>query len=57
MSSLTDAIQTKAHLEIAKIEDAAVKEWLTVKAKSFSGKTLVITAGIAFVVGLLVHLV
>jgi hypothetical protein len=53
--SLT-TIEAQAHAEIAKIQDAAVKEWLTVKAKSFSGKTLVITAAVAFVLGLLVHL-
>ena len=56
MSTLTDAIKAKAQAEIAKIEDAAVKEWLIVKSKSFSGKTLLIVAASAFALGLLIHL-
>ncbi len=56
MSSLTDSIKAKAQAEIAKIEDAAVKEYLTLKAKSFSGKVLLITAAASFALGLLVHL-
>lgn len=55
MSNLTD-IEAKAHAAIAKIEDASVKEWLAVKAKSFSGKTVLIVVAVAFVAGLLVHL-
>ncbi len=56
MSNLTD-IEVKAKAEIAKIEDVAVKEWLAIKAKSFSGKTVVIVAAVAFVLGMIVHLV
>ncbi len=57
MSTIVTDIEAKAKAEIAKIEDASVKEWLTLKAKSFSGKTVLIVAAVAFAAGLLVHLI
>ena len=56
MSTLITDIEAKAHAEIAKIEDASVKEWLTLKTSQWSGKTVLIVAAVAFVAGLLVHL-
>lgn len=52
----TIALKAKATAEIAKIEDAAVAEYLKLKTESFSGKVLAIVAAVAFVAGLLVHL-
>ena len=55
MTLITD-IEAKAHAEIAKIEDSAVKEFLTLKTSAWSGKTVLIVALVSFVAGLLVHL-
>ena len=50
----TTALKAKAAAEIAKIEDATVKEYLLLKSKSFSGKVLVVTAILAFILGLVI---
>lgn len=51
MSNLTD-IKSKALSEIVKIEDAAVKEYLLLKAKSYSLTTVTIVGVAAFILGL-----
>lgn len=47
----TNELKQKALAEISKIEDKAVAEWLAIKTEQFSGKTLVISVLVAFVVG------
>lgn len=49
--SLVDSIKEKAKAEIAKIEDVAVREYLSVKASGVSLKVALIGAGVAFVLG------
>lgn len=55
MSNLTD-IEVKAKAAIAKLEDSAVKEYLTLKTGAYSGKTVLIVGAVCFALGLLVHL-
>ena len=49
--SLVDSIKEKAKAEIVKIEDAAVREYLLLKASGVSLKVALIAAGVAFVLG------
>ncbi len=50
----TDELKAKAHDEIQSIEDAAVREYLLLKAGSYSLKTVLIVAAAAFVLGILI---
>ncbi len=55
--SLEDTIKQDAQKAAASTEAAVKSEATSFFAKSFSGKTLVIAVAVAFVVGLLVHLI
>ena len=44
-------LETQAKIEIAKIENAAVAEYLTLKTGHYSPKVIAIVAGVAFVLG------
>lgn len=47
-------LKEKALAEISAIEDVAVKDYLTLKAKSFSLTVVAIVAVVAFILGLIV---
>ena len=51
--SLTD-IKTQALAEISKLDNAAVAEYLKLKVEQFSGKTLVISVGLALIAGIII---
>ncbi len=52
MSTLTDSLKAKARAEIAKIEDAATREWALAKTSHFSLTVVAVVAAVAFVLGL-----
>ncbi len=52
MSTITDSIKAKAVIEIAKIQDAATKEWLLAKTSHYSLTVVAVVAVVALVIGL-----
>jgi hypothetical protein len=51
MSETANELKAKALAEVAKIKDAAVAEYLTIKTSHFSGRVLAVVALVALVVG------